>query len=277
MANGADQNPFAMVPLWVYQAPGVTPTILSMYVALAMYGWDAGKSTAALIEATGIRKSAVYAGIQVLIGVGALVKQDNGRLFVPKVKGERPDSTVTEKGRSRRVPKAPVSTTTEDSATVENPPADSASMETGSVSVENPSATVERASLIDKNRLSISDSPFERFWSAYPLHLDRKIAESAWTKALRKPNLDPEVLIAAASAYAADPNREDGFTKHATTWLNGECWTNGPLPPRLPTNGNGVAHPQSAAVNANGIARSVGDRNMQVLDEWRRMKEAQRQ
>lgn len=83
MANGADQNPFAMVPLWVYQAPGVTPTILSMYVALAMYGWDAGKSTVALIEATGIRKSAVYAGIQVLIGVGALVREPDGSLSCP--------------------------------------------------------------------------------------------------------------------------------------------------------------------------------------------------
>lgn len=50
----------------------------------------------------------------------------------------------------------------------------------------------------------------------------------------------------------------------------------GLIPPPLTTNGNGIALQRSAAVNANGIARSVGDRNMQVLDEWRQMKEAQR-
>lgn len=81
-------------------------------------------------------------------------------------------------------------------------------------------------------------STFDRFWSAYPLRQDRKTAEDAWNRALKRSSADPEALIEAAQAYADDPNREDGYTKRATTWLNGECWTNGPLPARL-INGNG--------------------------------------
>jgi hypothetical protein len=101
----------------------------------------------------------------------------------------------------------------------------------GQVPIPSP----ERSTTSSKNQLS----DFDRFWAAYPLRLDRKNAEKAWAKALGKLNVDPEILIAAAAAYRDDPNRDDGFTKHPPTWLNGECWTNGPLPPRLPTNSNG--------------------------------------
>ena len=41
-----------------------------------------------------------------------------------------------------------------------------------------------------------------------------------------------DVLLEAAERYAADPNREDAYTKLPATWLNAECWDDGPLPDR---------------------------------------------
>jgi hypothetical protein len=228
-----------MVPLWVYRSPEVTPTILSLYVALSMYGWDAGRSMSALIEATGIGKSTVYAGVQVLIKVGAVVKQPNGRLFVPKARGELPDSSVLEKRRSKGVRTAPRSPSPSDSGTLENRAPDSGTLERDSTTMENPSGTLERASLIDLKRSRNSEGDFDRFWNVYPLHLDRKIAETAWAKATKRPEADPELLISAALTYANDPNRDDAYTKRASTWLNGECWANDPLPPKA-SNGNGA-------------------------------------
>lgn len=105
----------------------------------------------------------------------------------------------------------------------------------GQVPTPSQSSTTSNANQ-HAERPSESDA-FERFWQVYPSHLDRKPAETAWTKVLRKPNVDPETLIAAAAAYADDPGREDAFTKRPATWLNGECWTNGPLPQRPLANG----------------------------------------
>jgi hypothetical protein len=72
---------------------------------------------------------------------------------------------------------------------------------------------------------------FEEFWRTYPRHDDRKKASAAWEARL-KAKADPALILAGARRYRDDPNREDAFTKLATTWLNGECWDNPPLPPR---------------------------------------------
>lgn len=73
-------------------------------------------------------------------------------------------------------------------------------------------------------------SAFEEFWQAYPRKASKGAARTAWTKAIAK--ADPSVIIAAAAAYRDDPNREDGFTAHAATWLNQERWDDEPLPSR---------------------------------------------
>lgn len=86
---------------------------------------------------------------------------------------------------------------------------------------------------------------FEAFWSAYPRKTDRKAAAAAWPKATKK--APAAELVAAAIRYAADPNREDAFTLHPTTWLNRERWNDPPLPPR--TNGR----------------ESVGDQSVRLL------------
>lgn len=71
---------------------------------------------------------------------------------------------------------------------------------------------------------------FDEFWQHYPRKQGKGAARTAWTKALSK--ADASTIIAAAAAYRDDPNREDGFTAHAATWLNQERWDDDPLPSR---------------------------------------------
>lgn len=71
---------------------------------------------------------------------------------------------------------------------------------------------------------------FLEWWQHYPRKQDKGGAFKAWRKLDGVPL---EVLIAGADRYAADPNREDRFTKHPSTWLNARAWEDEtPLPPR---------------------------------------------
>lgn len=71
---------------------------------------------------------------------------------------------------------------------------------------------------------------FDEFWAAYPRKAGKGQARNAWSRAVRRG--DPGEIIRGAERYRDDPNREDRFTKHASTWLNGECWDDEPLPSR---------------------------------------------
>ena len=69
---------------------------------------------------------------------------------------------------------------------------------------------------------------FEQFWQTYPRKTGKRKAYAAWRKAQRKTN--NTFLIAKASRYAADPNREPGYTLTPANWLDGEHWDDDPLP-----------------------------------------------
>lgn len=70
------------------------------------------------------------------------------------------------------------------------------------------------------------EAAFAAFWKAYPRKVAKGAARAAFGKALKK--VDPQVLIAAAGAYATDPQRKPDYTKHPATWLNAECWEDQP-------------------------------------------------
>jgi hypothetical protein len=72
---------------------------------------------------------------------------------------------------------------------------------------------------------------FADFYAAYPLKKDRLDAEKAFNKALKKPGVTPEILVAAACSYRDDPTRKPEFTKYPATWLNKGGWTDEPSPP----------------------------------------------
>jgi len=75
------------------------------------------------------------------------------------------------------------------------------------------------------------DLAFVAFWDVYPRKAGKGQARKAWAAARRR-HVPPEVMVRGAMAYAADPNREDAYTKHPATWLNGECWGDDALPDR---------------------------------------------
>lgn len=96
-------------------------------------------------------------------------------------------------------------------------------------------------SLIDHSPRGGSDPAFDRFWREYPRHVAKRKAEQAWRSARKR--TDPETIIDGARRYAAARRSQDAsFTKHPTTWLNGDCWdddeplpsTNGHQPYRNP-------------------------------------------
>lgn len=77
---------------------------------------------------------------------------------------------------------------------------------------------------------------FSDFYAAYPLKKDRPDAERAFEKALKKPGVTAELLVAAACSYRDDPTRTPQFTKYPATWLNKGGWTSEPTPvAQLPT------------------------------------------
>ena len=69
---------------------------------------------------------------------------------------------------------------------------------------------------------------FAAFWNAYDKRAGRKAAVSAFRSAVKKRGVTPELLTAAATEYVGWQKREGKhpkYTKNASTWLNGEHWT----------------------------------------------------
>lgn len=100
--------------------------------------------------------------------------------------------------------------------------------------LENPrleNQTALEDNLLKKKTLKELNDHFEKFWSVYPLKQAKGAARRAFEKAAQV--ADFETIIAGAVAYAGDPNRSPSFTKHPATWLNAECWADGPLPERV--------------------------------------------
>lgn len=89
----------------------------------------------------------------------------------------------------------------------------------GTVTASETESDTEAETEQNKDSVAVD---FERWWKAYPKRVGRGQAVRAFKRALTQATL--EELVAGASRYAADPNRKPEYTKHPTTWLNGECW-----------------------------------------------------
>lgn len=71
---------------------------------------------------------------------------------------------------------------------------------------------------------------FVSFWNEYPLKVGKGAAIKAFEKAIR--TTDADIIIKGAQRYKLDPNRVQGYTAHAATWLNAQRWLDEPLPQR---------------------------------------------
>lgn len=79
----------------------------------------------------------------------------------------------------------------------------------------------------------IRPNDFLDWYTTYPRHESKGLAEKAYIKARKKASAGE--LMAGAERYANDPNREPQFTKLPASWLNAGCWEDGPLPDRNAT------------------------------------------
>lgn len=68
------------------------------------------------------------------------------------------------------------------------------------------------------------ESEFEQqFWPAYPRRVGKGQALKAFRAARKQNDLEP--IMAGVRRYASSRQGENPeFTKHASTWLNGQCW-----------------------------------------------------
>ncbi len=100
------------------------------------------------------------------------------------------------------------------------------------VTPTSPNPSLEPSTNRPKNKdLALVDL-FDAFWDVYPRHDGgRGRAFKAWEKASRKTT--GVVIYNGAVLYRDDPNREDAYTAHASTWLNQERWDDPPLPSRV--------------------------------------------
>jgi hypothetical protein len=106
-------------------------------------------------------------------------------------------------------------------------------------------------------------SGFDAFWAIYPRKVGKPKARAAFDTALRRAST--EDIILGAKRYAEDPNREDEFTAHPTTWLHRDGWNDPPLPKRKQRKHEGVLD-QSArealeGINAKRRGRRSGHRS----------------
>lgn len=89
------------------------------------------------------------------------------------------------------------------------------------------------STISEANASSISlETEFEQqFWPAYPRRVGKGQALKAFRSARKQTEL--ETILAGVRRYAADRQGENPeFTKHASTWLNGQCWLDEPVPKR---------------------------------------------
>lgn len=108
---------------------------------------------------------------------------------------------------------------------------------------------------------------FEEFWRIYPRHEDKKKAFKVWQTALKNGATADEIIAGAARYAKYRAGEPEQYTKHPSTWLNGDCWEN-----EYSTAGTGYGSgqygsrlsPEEAALNREAIASTFADR----LREW---------
>jgi len=89
------------------------------------------------------------------------------------------------------------------------------------------------------------EGEFDLFWAIYPRKTGKGHARKAYLTAVRK--ADPETIAAGVKAARWPPDPQ--FIPHPATWLNGERWTDQPMPPAI--NGHANAHAQRPSSPAN--------------------------
>lgn len=77
-----------------------------------------------------------------------------------------------------------------------------------------------------KKRRNDYPDDFEEFWRIYPRREDKKKAFKVWQTALKNGATADEIIAGAARYAKYRAGEPEQYTKHPSTWLNGDCWEN---------------------------------------------------
>lgn len=75
---------------------------------------------------------------------------------------------------------------------------------------------------------------FDEFWKAYPRKVGKQKAVAKYKAAVKRAESEQQI-IDGAQRLRDDPNREDQYTPHPTTWLERNGWEDPELPQRTAT------------------------------------------
>ena len=118
----------------------------------------------------------------------------------------------------------------QNAAMVETPLPPAASEPSAPVVPVPPEPSVEPSVEPPGTSLVTGETPFDAFWSVYPLKVKKAAAKKAFAKALK--TTTAKQIIAGAVFYRDDPNRTPAYTAHPSSWLNDGRWDDDPLPAR---------------------------------------------
>lgn len=95
------------------------------------------------------------------------------------------------------------------------------------LAIAAPKAPVKaKKSKKSKKRRNDYPDDFEEFWRIYPRHEDKKKAFKVWQTALKNGATADEIIAGAARYAKYRAGEPEQYTKHPSTWLNGDCWEN---------------------------------------------------
>lgn len=210
-----------------FKARGILAYLLSQ-----AEGWDT--SIRRLAETGPDGDSAVRAGVKELVDAGYLA-------FGGRSRGEDGGYTGSEWLVTDTIGESthgePVETGEDDAEAFDYPRVDNPRVD--NPRVDNPRTKKNKTRRTPEEEQTTTDVvvyaraeslTFEDFWREYPRHVAKPTAQKAWDKALKTASAD--VIVAGARRFRDDPNREDTYTPHPSTWLNQGRWDDDPLPGR---------------------------------------------
>lgn len=227
---------FEQIPQWVVFHPDVTCSAIRLYLVLRFFARGKGvafpsrRTIADLMQAS---MPTVDRARKVLTEIGALRTQtritDSGQtsnLYIlawsPLVTDdEPPSSNMTSPPHQNVEPKSYTTNTHISKSHI-----DTSSPEPSGAT--NLPAVSDQSMIERKSGNGAYSADFDMFWDVYPRKVGKKQAYEVWRRAIH--DVTPEQIIAGARRYASDPNREDQFTAHPTTWLRRGGWDDEPIP-----------------------------------------------
>lgn len=218
---------------------------------------------ARLVRLTGMNESTVVRNLRLLVEAGCVIRERglpdaNGRRARDKFmlpvtvvtsvaqpassqQAKRKPARILHEGQTRIVP--PVQTSLDSNES------------------ESQTRTMREQVLKDQEqepkikRSSSTASDFETFWSVYPRRVGKRGAESEFERAVKRASV--KAVLAGAERYREDPNREDQFTKHPSTWLHQDCWEDDPLPAPRTRGQRDVSPDGMSYTGTDGIVRQM--------------------